>query len=104
MRNAIYATFLLACVSTAAIAQAPPSRPALPAPEAAAPFEAREDWCQKYAAWFVARVPSTRTNPSADVRSTQRIENEINYCKLDPKEYERQTLAELAEATAPSPS
>lgn len=103
MRNAIYATFLLACVSTAAVAQVPPTRPALPAPEATAAFEARESWCQKYAAWYVDRVPETRTNPSADIRGTQRIENEINYCKLDPKEYERQTLAELAETTvAPS--
>jgi hypothetical protein len=102
MRNAIYATFLLACASATAFAQVPPSRPALPAPEATAPFEAREDWCQKYAAWYVSNAPATRTNPSADVRSTQRIENEINYCKLDPKEYERQTLAELAQETAPS--
>jgi hypothetical protein len=101
MRNLIYATFLLASATTAAIAQAPPSRPALPPPEATAPFEAREDWCQKYAAWYVSRAPSTLTNPSADVRGTQRIENEINYCKLDPKEYERQTLAELAQQTTP---
>jgi hypothetical protein len=73
----------------------------MPAPEATAPFETREGWCQSYAAWYVSRVPATPTNPSADVRGTQRIENEINYCKLDPKEYERQTLAELAQATEP---
>jgi hypothetical protein len=101
MRTLILATFLLASVATTAMSQTPPSRPAMPAPAATAPFEARETWCQGYAAWYVSRVPSTLTNPSADVRSTQRIENEINYCKIDPKEYERQTLAELAQETVP---
>lgn len=101
MRTIISAALLLATISTTAFAQTPVSRPALPAPEATAPFEARENWCQGYAAWYVSRVPTALTNPSADVRSTQRIENEINYCKLDPKEYERQTLAELAQQTAP---
>lgn len=101
MRTLILATFLLASVATTAISQIPPSRPAMPAPEATASFEARETWCQGYAAWYVFRVPSTLTNPSADVRGTQRIENEINYCKLDPREYERQTLAELAQETVP---
>jgi hypothetical protein len=102
MRNLIYASVLLASTSTGAAAQAPLSRPALPPPEATAAFAEREDWCQNYAAWYVSRAPSTPTKSSADVRDTQRIENEINYCKLDPKEYERQTLAELAEETAPS--
>lgn len=101
MRKLISATLLLASASTAVVAQTPTPRPALPAPEDTAPFEARENWCQGYAAWYVSNVPSTLTNPSADVRGTQRIENEINYCKLDPKEYERQTLAELAEETTP---
>jgi hypothetical protein len=102
MRNAIYATILFACISTVAVAQVPASRPAVAGPEASAAFEQRESWCQRYVAWYVSRAPSTLTNPSADVRSTQRIENEINYCKLDPKEYERQTLAELAQSTAAS--
>jgi hypothetical protein len=101
MHKLISATLLLASASTAAIAQTPPSRPALPAPEATAVFETRENWCQGYAAWYVSRVPSTLTNPSADVRDTQRVENEINYCKLDPKEYERETQAELAQETTP---
>lgn len=102
MRNVIYAALLFAGLSGTAIAQVPPSKPALPGPEATAAFEQREAWCQRYVAWYVDRIPETRTNPSADVRSTQRIENEINYCKLDPKEYERQTMAELDQTTAPS--
>lgn len=101
MHKLMSATLLLAGASTAAIAQTPPTRPALPAPEATAVFEVRENWCQGYAAWYASSVPSTPSNPSADVRDTQRIENEINYCKLDPKEYERLTLAELAEETTP---
>ncbi|QGZ94725.1 hypothetical protein [Terricaulis silvestris] len=101
MHKVISATLLLASATTAALAQVEPSRPALPAPEATAPFEAREGWCQGYAAWYVSSVPSRLTNPSTDVRDTQRIENEINYCKLDPKEYERQTRAELAQETTP---
>lgn len=101
MRNAFLAVFLIGAASTAAIAQTEPTRPALPAPQATASFDQREAWCQKYAAWYVDRVPESRTNPSADVRGTQRMENEINYCKLDPQEYERQTLAELAQTTAP---
>lgn len=72
-------------------------RPAAPAPAATAPFDQRESWCMDYTAWFVARVPEETSRPS-DVRPTQRVENEMNYCKLDPREYERETLAELAEA------
>lgn len=101
MRDAIYAAFLFACASTAALAQTPATRPENPAPQATAPFEQREDWCQKYAAWYVARSPEQATQAPDATRPTQRIENEINYCKLDPREYERQTLAELASATIP---
>lgn len=75
-------------------------RPQLPAPTAEAPFDTRASWCEAYAAWFVARVPEETPRPN-DVRPTQRMENEINYCKLDPREYERQTLAELARETRP---
>lgn len=75
-------------------------RPQLPAPAADAPFDARAAWCETYAAWFVARAPEEGPNPG-DVRPTQRMENEINYCKLDPREYERQTLAELARESRP---
>lgn len=103
MRNTIYATLLLAAVSTTALAQTQSEqRPAEAAPAATASFEQRESWCQKYASWFVQRSPTVGATP-ADVRPTQRVENEINYCKLDPREYERETLAELARANI-SPS
>lgn len=94
MRNLVYATFLIASASTAALAQVDDKRPAEPAPIAAAPFEAREAWCQDYVAWFVGETPVARPAP-ADVRPTHRLEVELNSCKLDPREYERQTLAEL---------
>jgi hypothetical protein len=102
MRNAIYATFLFAAVSSAAMAQTQTQqRPVEAAPAATAAFEQRESWCQKYASWFVERTPVVGASPT-DVRPTQRVENEINYCKLDPRQYERETLAELARANAES--
>lgn len=93
MRNSIYAVFLLACVSTAALAQSQATRPENPPPAATASFEVREAWCLKYAEWFVAHMPVQGS--AAEARSTQRLENEITYCKLDPQQYERETLAEL---------
>ncbi len=94
MRNLVYATFLVACASTAALAQLESKRPAAPAPAASAPFEVREAWCQDYTAWFVGIVPAARPAP-ADVRDTHRLEVELNSCKLDPRQYERETLAEI---------
>jgi hypothetical protein len=64
---------------------------------ATASFETREDWCQKYASWFVAAAPSAAGAAPADVAPTHRFEVEFNTCKLDPRQYERDTLAELAE-------
>lgn len=101
MRNLIIATFLLASATPAAIAQTVPQRPTEAAPAATAAFEQREAWCQKYAAWFVERTPSVAPQ-TTDLRPTQRIETEIGYCKLDPREYERQTLAEIAQANVAS--
>ena len=45
---------------------------------------------------------TTQQSAPSDVRDTQRIEVEINSCKLDPQDYERDTRAEadLAVATA----
>ncbi len=94
MRNLVSATLLFASASTAALAQAENKRPIAPAPIAAAPFEAREAWCQDYVAWFVGETPAARPAP-ADVRPTHRLEVEFNSCKLDPQQYERETLAEL---------
>ncbi|HRK64738.1 MAG TPA: hypothetical protein PLN53_10115 [Terricaulis sp.] len=71
-------------------------RPQMPAPQATAPFDEREAWCRDFTAWFVTRMPEETPRPR-DVRPTQRMETELNYCKIDPRAYERQTLAELAE-------
>jgi hypothetical protein len=94
MRNLVSATLLIASASTAALAQSDDKRPATPAPMAAAPFEAREAWCQDYVVWFIGETPAARPAP-ADMRPTHRLEVELNSCKLDPQEYERETLAEI---------
>lgn len=73
------------------------TRPAAPAPAAASAIETRESWCTKYAAWFIAQTPAP-TNTPADARPTQRMETELSSCKLDPQQYERETLAELQSA------
>jgi hypothetical protein len=95
----IVLAFAILCTAYSATAQERAERPDLPAPPATAAFEQREDWCQKYAAWFVERAPSMEAPSPTDVRPTQRFENELSYCKLDPQEYERQTIAELARET-----
>lgn len=79
-----------------ALAQTPAERPETRAPAASASFEARETWCQRYAAWYVQHTPATAA-PS-DVSPTHRFEVEFNSCKLDPQQYERDTLAEIAQA------
>jgi hypothetical protein len=80
-----------------ATAQQGETRPESPAPAATASVEQREAWCQRYAAWFVARSPDAAA--PADARATHRLETELNSCMLNPPEYERQTLAELARLT-----
>lgn len=92
MRNLIYGGFLLACASTVAFAQTQAQQPVSPAPAATASFEVREAWCLKYAEWVISFMPA-QEQPAA--RPTQRLENEITYCKTDPQHYERETLAEL---------
>lgn len=87
-------------VAAGASAQEPP-RPQSPPPAAAAPFDQREAWCQAYAAWVVSSIPEEAPRPS-DVRPTQRMENEINYCKLDPQDYEQETTAEIARPRQPA--
>lgn len=94
MRTALAA--LLFMTATAAVAQPRPTAPTQPAPTASAPFEQRESWCQNYA----AHVPAVA--PAPDMRPTQRFENELTYCKSDPQEYQRQTLAEVNRVSASS--
>lgn len=90
-----------------ALAQSEPAdRPDAPAPAATAAFEQRETWCEQYTAWFIASTPPqaaiAQAPPPADVSDTHEYQVEFNSCKLDPREYERQTHAEgeAAEAAA----
>lgn len=101
MRTHIIAVLLLASVQAAA-AQEVVAPPAAPAPAATAPFDERAQWCDAYASWLVAMTESVQRSAPADVRPTHRIEVEINACKLDPQDYERDTRAEadLAVQTA----
>lgn len=98
MRAAVFA--LLVASAPAALAQTTlPERPSTPAPTAAASFEARETWCEQYANWYIASTPApaeaaSAAPPAADVRATHEFEVEFNSCKIDPREYERQTHAE----------
>jgi hypothetical protein len=102
MRNIVYTAFLAACVSTAALAQTQtPQRPVEAAPASTASIEARDEWCRKYASWFADQASSPTTRAS-DLRPTHLVETEINYCKLDPQEYERETVAEITRAAEAS--
>jgi len=100
MRTHIIAAILLASAS-AASAQAPPERPIAEPPPANASFEQRNDWRQKYAEWFVSRIPEKGPMP-ADVRPTHRLETEVQFCQPNPPEYERPTIAELKGTTSTS--
>ena len=100
--------FSAAAALTAAFAQPAPQtsqRPAALPPASTAPFTERESWCERYATWLITQTPTQAPIP-ADVRPTQRFENEFNSCKPDPREYELQTRAELSAVsrpTAPAP-
>ena len=93
MRTHIVAALLLTSASAAA-AQDVVAPPTALAPSASAPFEERAEWCDAYATWLVAMTDASQGAAPADVRETQRIEVEINACKLDPQNYERETRAE----------
>ncbi len=102
MRTHILAAILLSYASVAA-AQEVVAPPATPAPAATAPLDQRAAWCDQYATWLIEMSDATSTAAvAADVRPTQRLEVELNACKLDPQDYERDTRAEadLAVETA----
>lgn len=99
MRYLIAAAFLYVSGS-AALAQEVIAPPAEPAPAAAAPIEERADWCDKYATWLVAIAPVQRGIAPADVRDSQHLQVELNACKIDPRQYERETRAEADRAVA----
>lgn len=93
MRILIVAASLLGSTVQAG-AQVVVAPPSAPAPPAAAPFEERATWCDAYATWFVEVTETAQRGTPADIRATQRIEVELNACKLDPQDYERDTRAE----------
>jgi|CXWL01.1.fsa_nt_gi hypothetical protein len=95
MRSHIIAAILLISAPIAVAQTRAPERPLNAPPAASANFEQRDTWCQRYAAWYVSRVPDAAPLPS-DVRPTHRLETEVQYCQRDPREYERLTIAELA--------
>lgn len=92
MRSLIVATVLLVS-SPVAFAQDVLAPPAQAAPTASAPIQERADWRDTYASWLVAMTPRAQGAP-ADVRQSQHLEVELNACKLDPQQYERETRAE----------
>lgn len=73
-------------------------RPTNSPPRASAAFKQRNDWCQSYAAWFVSQMPEAGPLP-LDVRPTHRIETEVQFCQLDPRQYELLTTEELTGTT-----
>ena len=96
----IVTVFAASTALTAAFAAPKPQRPTSTPPAATAPFTEREMWCERYASWLVEHAGVEGPLPS-DVRPTQRFENEFNSCKPDPREYERQTRAEIDRAAQP---
>lgn len=100
MRMHIIAAIALASAS-AASAQTPPERPAEQPPAPSASFDARNDWCQKYAEWFVSRSPDKGPLP-ADVRPEHRLQVEVQFCQPNPPEYQRLTNSELNGTTSSS--
>jgi uncharacterized protein involved in high-affinity Fe2+ transport len=97
MRTHILAAFMLACAPSA-LAQEVIAPPIQEAPAATAPVEDRAEWCDQYATWLVAITPAPRGAAPADVRSSQHLEVEMNSCKIDPQQYERETRAEADHA------
>lgn len=97
--------FAATAALTAAFAQpAPqPQRPTALPPAATASFTERESWCERYANWLIAQTPTQGPIP-ADVRPTQRFENEFNSCKPDPREYEQQTRMAISHLNPQRPA
>lgn len=97
MRQHILAAFILMSAPVA-WAQNVVAPPAEPAPTASAPIEERVAWCDDYATWLVMMSPDTQRAAPTDIRQTQHLEVELNSCRLDPAQYERETRAEADHA------
>lgn len=99
MRTHILAAFIMISAPVA-WAQEVVSPPAAPAPTASSPLNERAAWCDDYATWLVMMTPDTQRAAPSDVRPTQHLEVELNACKVDPQQYERETRAEAEHAIA----
>ena len=66
----------------------------LAAPAASAAFKKRESWCEGYVSRLIAGTPDRGSLP-LDLRPTHRFETEFNSCKLNPQQYEAETLGEI---------
>ncbi len=98
MRTRIIAAFLFLSAPLA-MAQDVVAPPLAPAPAAAAPIQERATWCDGYATWLVAMTPPARAPAPADVELARHLQVELNACKIDPQQYERETRAEADAAS-----
>mgnify|MGYP001204077355 CR=1 FL=1 len=89
MRTLILAAFTLAC-SHAAFAQEVIAPPAEPAPAANASADERTTWCEEYATWLLAMTE----NAASEAQQSQHPQVELNSCRIDPQQYERETRAQ----------
>ena len=89
MRTLIVAASALAIGQTA-VAQEVIALPAEPAPAANASAEERTTWCDAYATWLIAMDETS----ASDAQRSQHLQVELNSCRIDPQQYERETRAD----------
>lgn len=89
MRSLIIAASALAFGQVAS-AQEVIAPPVQLAPTATAPVDERTQWCDAYATWLVAMGENT----ASDEQQSQHLQVELNSCRIDPQQYERETRAE----------
>jgi hypothetical protein len=89
MRTLIVAASALA-VGQVATAQEVVAPPAQPAPTASAPVDERTQWCDTYATWLIAMDVAT----ASEADESQHLRVELNACRIDPQQYERETRAD----------
>lgn len=92
MKRILAALFFFLTASSALAAEPPLPTNNPPGPEA--PYEQRDAWCQSYVPWYVHHAPESE-GQAVDARPTQRVDNELNFCRLDSVDYLVKTLLEL---------
>ncbi len=65
------------------------------APPASAPITEKRAWCEERVPHVIAEAQTSKEALPDDVRATHLHEVEMNFCVLDPQEYERLTDQEL---------